>query len=603
MNNYFTQPKAPVIGILKDGRSIQKAFDDLYVIPEQFADASVDASNAINLAAKFALDNNMTLSGGGKPYKASSQINLTGIKVSDLNVEGSGNTSVLVNNCNVYNSDFYKVSVRPKGGVVSFANTNFRGCTATAALNTNDLLSDLQLYVYNCEFSDNNYGYLRNPSLSNSGSITRTIFESCRFFNHKGDALEFNLVEIDGFIKAKDIHIDGVYGNNTAAWGIGIGVAGRTAYNDYAVDSTFARNIVFENVYVRNCRQPIHFEKCKGVIVINPDLECDDTINPNSGLSPHCIVGYQAVNIEVVGGKYKVLHGGTAIGFRYGVVSNGGVQSYQGASRNITIRDVNEINGSVVLYGSARDNLESYCRISNIKNMNGSFICRGYFSDLSIDNIQAQSETPHEILFNYTVGEAAGVYRRNNFNKCSLRNITLIDSKGRPNVSPVVVYSDKLSVSNCNFPVPKVSENTASRGTEVVLGGRVVNWNDSTPPYGVDFDQGTMIVGTTQKWIISSFGSFQPSNDYIKAAPVGQSYIEGNNIDAYWMSNKGIKQAGQSIVIPGAGENGSDLVTTIVRSPYAVSGNTRLNISDSIKTAVPTNTVIRPLNVAQFRLV
>lgn len=572
------------------------------IVPEFFGCSTElnDNSNKIISLLEYAKNKDILIDGSNNEYKISSNIQIDNANIKNIKITGTGTTNTYVTNSTCDNITFNKVCVRLLGGNMKFTSCNFINCSATAAINGSNLIQDGNLYIECSQFNNNNYGYLRNGTTT-TYKINETIILNTRFENHKGDPIELNLTQGDGRVYLEDIYINNVTGtgNSNDFWGIGMGFAGMTGYVIDAAPELYVSNITIVRPYIRNCRQGIHFEKAMNISIIDADIECDSTINNSSGLPPHCIVAYGSVNLNITGGKLNVLNSGNAIGARWGVTGS----SYTGPTRDIFISDIKYIKGNIILYSAATDTISSKIKVSNITNMYGSFTYKGYCSDLLLKDIKTFSTDPSVIQINHTSGEGAGVYRRFGFIKSHFENLQFNNMFYGSNGAASSIYSDQVFVMNCNFKIIKESENTGTRGPLLTIGNNDILCPADTPPYNIDFPKGTFLRKSSGSggWLITSYGSIPPTNDTIRSTTIGQTYIESSNLN--WQGASGCKQAGQLIVIPGAGSSGSDLITTITRSPYSSGGFYRLNISDPIETATVAGTTIKPYNIANYIII
>ncbi|WP_370603540.1 hypothetical protein [Citrobacter braakii] len=89
--------------------------------------------------------------------------------------------------------------------------------------------------------------------------------------------------------------------------------------------------------------------------------------------------------------------------------------------------------------------------------------------------------------------------------------------------------------------------------------------------------------------------------DKIKSTAPGDKTIRANGIT--WATAEGVKSAGTRLRIPGAGAGGTDLITTVVRSPYVVNAVWGTDIDPPVLTATPENMQIyaaEPVSFVEF---
>jgi hypothetical protein len=107
------------------------------------------------------------------------------------------------------------------------------------------------------------------------------------------------------------------------------------------------------------------------------------------------------------------------------------------------------------------------------------------------------------------------------------------------------------------------------------------------------------------RWIGGKFsaGANITGTELIQPVAAGLSYIQTANYD--WSQSSHLKNAGTRLIIPGAGENGSDLLTTITNGTYVRGGGYTLDIEPAIQTTLTTTTAIHaayPVEYSEINL-
>lgn len=576
-----------------------------YLTPETYTTNSIygsieDALNACFAAAKSSglpvyCANKYTITNPTKP------LYLDGIKVMGGNFTGTGGHNVWASNCTFSGVTFAGVAWRHNGGDVAISHCTFKNSTGIQAVSLKELPAVGTIIIENCHFENNNYGILRDGS--KGSAMTRTIIRDNTFYNHKGDPIEMNLVQIDqpGYIVISGNFIDTVNGTN-AAWGIGIGVAGAGNYALQSADTDMAANIIVRDNLVINCRHCIHFEKSRAFHVTN------NYVYPNANYSPPATTGLSAAGLVFYGCRDFFLEGNSAfpatgveetLSLRWGVT--GGV--YSAPCRNFVIRGM-ESAGTTIIYNGATDSVDSNIVIEDCRFAN--FTMKGYFSSARLSNITAVG-TAHTIEVAHTVGEGVGILRRLKRISLDMHNVKLYSKAMTPLGTVGSLYVDRLHATNCNFTALKMAESTNGRGnltqpvTNHVYFANTALTNGEAMPIGEEFIAGTMLTltGTGTKWLITTGGSFPAttstgsvSNDTIRATVVGQTYIESANLN--WLGAYASKSAGLKLIVPGAGVSGADLIVTAVRAAYVGNSYYRIDIEEPIVTATASGTIIRP---------
>lgn len=585
---------------LNQGGSVQAAIQ--YVTPESVGYVSGDATQFIVAAAAWALTNGCILTGNGKSYPITADISITGISVENITFKGTGATKVVISSFHGNNVKFDAARCSFVSGLIWLTDCKFMNCTGTSALSGNDLVADAILVLINPYFENNVFCYLRNRygKTDNLFKVSRTLIYGLRAYNNKGDAVELNLTQIDGPVDIIDPVIDTVTGTGVANdfTGIPLGFAGMTGYAVDADPSLYVSNITIVRPKISNAKQGIHFEKCRNVRVIDCNIDVISTINTTAGLPTHGIVTYGCVGVDINGGRISADSGAsTAIGIRWGVSGS----AYVGPTRDVTIRNMEKVNGAMIIYSAASSTFTSDIVVSNIANMTGQFIYRGYCSSLILDNIRAYSDTAHIVEIGQTAGEGAGIYRRYQYISLRFDNVEFLNTSRGVNVNFNNLYADDISVSNTRGSITKMTETDGWRGPMLVRTGNQILLPGTTFPMGIDFQPGTNLLKSDGSggFLVQTYGAKFPASDTIRATAVGQTYIESSNL--VWTNALYGKQAGQVIVIPGAGSGGSDLTTTIIRGPYSSSSYYRLDISPGILTATASGVVIRPASTCTYK--
>ncbi|UFK09522.1 polysaccharide depolymerase [Klebsiella phage KPPK108.1] len=432
-----------------------------------------------------------------------------------------------------------------------------------------------------------NYGLLVQ---GDSGSaITNIRVDGVVANNLRGDAVELNLVhQVTDGIYVGNVDLNNVVGTGTANdfWGIGVGIAGATGYEPGAADTLYARNITVENIHSRNCRQPVHLEKAKNFVVRNCELYPTNSINTASGLLPVGIslAGCTDFTVEGITGEPNNVSTTPMLTTSWGVVAG----AYKGPCRNFALRNI-KTTGQLRVYTGASDTYTSEVAIENVISGLGSFY-KGYASRLDIRGWKSSGLV---LQMRHTTGEGVGIMTRNSGIQACIVDVNSTDAYGYPDGSASGMFVDDLYTSGCNFTVEKQTVATAGRGALLKNVPGVYVAPNTYFPAGQYFPKNSIIYKSdlSGMFVVTTGGVFFNATDTIRAAAVGQTYIEANTGVDWAAANP--KSGGIKIVIPYAGAGGTDLVTYIVRGAFVSGGVYRVTLADAIANAVPAGTAIR----------
>jgi hypothetical protein len=545
------------------------------ISPEAFAtDPTNITIQDINACLAFASENNVTIMGRGN-YVLTESIALNSVRWIGGRFSGSG--TIYLTDSTIENIDISGPHIEIKGGGCSLISNKIHEQTSTAALLIRDLQSTTRLNCVNNEFYNCNYAILQQGTGSYylvSGAIS---FNS--FHDTAGDAIELNVVNghyeqgltIEGNIIA---NIDGAGPN----WGIGIGVSGITPYDVNAPDENYAANFTVKDNFISGCRQCIHMELCRDFSVTNNICYPDSSRSTGSGIISGACVTYGCKRFSVNGltgepvppsSRFLVLDWG----------NNSGV--YAGPPTFFTIKNVDSVSGNIEVSTSGGDGWENTTIVESIRC--NALYWRGLPPVSVFRNIYCRSL---DCIGRHSDGEGSGggIYTRQSFTCTHWVDVLCLDEPA-VNASVTKMYVDKLVETGNNFSVAMVSESGGHRGPLMTAPAEVYLLQDDNFPSGREFSQGSQLWKLNGGYYrVTKSGASITGTELIQSVAVGQTYIQTANYD--WSQTGHLKNAGTRLIIPGAGANGNDLLTTITNGTYVRDGRYTLDIEPAIDTAV-----------------
>ncbi|AFC21578.1 colanic acid degradation [Cronobacter phage vB_CsaM_GAP32] len=554
---------------------------------------TVECSAAINACLNDARKYNLPIWSTGK-YYINNIVDFSNVTASGFTLVGGASSPnsycVLVNgSANIDNVNFEKVYLQHTNGDLKLTNFTFKKVGATAAVLSLNLTSEGSVTLQYGTFRQCNYGYLRQGDPLWGSALRFQHLKNLQFFDMNGDCIELNLGIKDRNTEVSDILVDNV--NHTGKnlfWGIALGFAGKTPYGLDADDSSYMSDVSIKRVKVYGARQCLHFEKCRNIYLEDIEMYPDSTKSVNSGIDPAGIIlyGSKDISIKDVKGKpdqasIKMIH------TSWGVTDD----AYICAERNILVRDV-DVDGNIELNMSTNDVYNSYLRVYNVScNV---FAITGQASEFHVENVRCSN-----ILLDFqpVTNTSKDQLRRHNRITATFKDIVSKDENQDCVCSIKNIAIDELTVQNCNFPFFKQSTSTITRGTPITKLDGIYHYDSEGFPNGYQFKVGDRIIDSTGKmYVVKQSGAVFSSYEKVRSAVCGQNYLVSYNMN--WLS--AYKTAGTRIRIPGAGENGTDLVCTVVRSSHVNNGMYRIILSDTIKTDIPDGTQILPENICKY---
>lgn len=157
------------------------------------------------------------------------------------------------------------------------------------------------------------------------------------------------------------------------------------------------------------------------------------------------------------------------------------------------------------------------------------------------------------------------------------------------------MYVDRIRQDGNNFYIPVAEAITGHRGPKLITTTEEYKLYDDRFPPGREFSEGCVLwKASGGYYLVTVAGALINSDgarpDIIKATIAGQTYIQSNELN--WQTDQ-VKAAGTRLVIPGAGDAGNDLITTVTCGVYISNGVYTINIDPPIVTPTADNVVIR----------
>lgn len=487
-----------------------------------------------------------------------------------------------------------------------------------------------------CVFRNGYFGILQQPS---GGKVSKAIFRNLTFYDMMGDAIELNVVQksFDDGCVIENIAIFNIdadkSGVNTPSfqsnWGIGVGLAGKSPYGYEAPDSTYVHNFAIRNVYATGVRQVVHVEVGRDFTVENIYADPDNTVSRGSGLATATvyIVGSKRFNVRNIYGEPKPYGNTPAENIRVIMLQWGTNQIYQpdgtpynppraessNACFDYTVSNVYTKTGLVWGGCSAGPNTDNTAVWDNITCK--VFQVFGIATHLSLSNIFCEQ---FNCVGHPESGDGAfpNNFVRSDKTKLTMVNVNATDEWGQGGQFFSRCRYSKVNRSGGNVYAEPWVNFIGSLGPLMVPVGQV--YYQATGPHGADgsyfpsgkeFNTSDVVLvtknGVTTSYIVLESGMYIPNNDNfaIRAAAVGTKTIvqqkvpNGESTGSPWLFITQF-EPGARITIPGAGPNGTDLQTRVVKPPYQTPPSNSgaiitMDIADAIQTVVPAGTRIR----------
>lgn len=584
------------IGLVSGG-TLQQAL--YYVTPEEFGaigDGIADDTVAVQECADYAKEHDIQIQGKGI-YRLSKAIYFENIEWYGGTLTGTGKTMISVTNSKVQGANIARSYIQFSGGDGKFYFNRFYGTTFTCAFFMRDLTSEgIVDFCFN-EMFDVNFGVLQQGG---SGEVIRYARYA---YNHihdiYGDGIELNVVSrhfTDGLI-IEGNHIENVDGTKApiplSNWGIGIGIAGKGPYGVDIPDSQYVKNFTIARNRIYNCRQCIHVEVCKNFNILDNETYPSTTISTGTGLTAAGFIAYGCQNFIIDGltGRYlddpATAPTNRMIKLTWGVNPADSTHQYPwyaGPPKDFKIQNTFIPESSIEIYTACSDSWTNETDLHNITCEK--LFWRGLPSSSKFSKIYTKNL---DVIGQYQDGEGGGVYNRSRYIYTNWIGNIVQDEANVSNYSFSRMYVDRIDQSGNNFTVTTEIDGTGHRGPVLIPVTEQYYLPYDEFPGGRYFPKGTILHKQTGgKYVVTEAGAFVGKYEQLKAAAVGAKTIRTNNTQ--WGTNQYAKAAGTRIVIPGAGENGTDLHTHITRATYVVNAIFCIDIADEIKTAFPDGT-------------
>jgi hypothetical protein len=558
-----------------------------YLTPAMYVDKYPTVSEALAALCTAARESGQSIDARGFSATLDSNLEIRDVTWVGGQLNGSSKVT-LAGDCIVSGLTLNGVWALHGGGNVKLSGLRFTGQKSTAAFLIRDLPVPSTIDVDDCEFEKCKYGILQQGS---DIKMTRGRLTNLAFRDLTGDPIEMNLVNghyLDGGLLVENIDIYGV--NNTDGspnWGIGIGIAGHGPYALDLPDDRYASNITVRNINVYGTRQCVHFEMCRNFTVENVNVNPDPSVSVDAQLTLAGVVAYGCRDFTIDGVRGESADGQPRrmVYLAWGV--NDGNQ-YAAPCRNFTISNVQTETGIVEIATSSTNDYGNEFALRNIQAYRIQH--RGLGSKMTFNNLRCGT---FDAIGNYlpSDGEGGGILTRSARIEAEVINVVSVDEHGGRSGSFSKLQCDKLVTSGCNFDVVQSTGAGAARGYLLGNVGNQFTLSGDTFPPGIEFSMNDILhKASGGMFRITKSGALISSNDTIKAAPAGQTYIESAGTRNWGATSN--KTAGTRILIPGGGEQGADLVTTITRSPYGVNSVYRIDITPALSSAIEDGTVI-----------
>lgn len=436
-------------------------------------------------------------------------------------------------------------------------------------------------------------------------------------------------------------------------WGIGIGLAGKSPYGYEIPDSQYVHNFCIRNVYAERVRQIVHVEVGRNFTVSNIHGGADNTVSRGSGLTTATVyvVGSKDFMIDGVYGEPVVPVGVDPGIIRTVMLQWGTNQIFQpdgspfdppraeqsNSCFDYTVRNVHSKSASIWAGASAGKNTKCDATFENIHCNVFKFF--GIASHLSLSNIMCKT---FDAVGHPESGDGAfpDNFVRADETTLTMTNVNAVDENGRGGQLFRRCRYTHIYRSGGNVATEQYVNYLGSLGTLLGTAGNVFypleaahGANGTRFPVGYEFNAGDVALvmerarifrpkdGTTDPrnvnnlvedtlyittpFVVLEAGVFIPDTPEagIKAAGVGTTQLVQN------LTPNGVSSGspwlfvfqfspGCRITIPGAGPNGSDLNTWVVKPPYQTPPTNSgapitMDIAHPIQTAVPAGTRIR----------
>lgn len=535
----------------------------------------------INACLDYASKNNVTIIARGN-YLLTEPIFINSVRW--IGGKFSGNSTIYFSNATIESVEIDGPHLEIKGGSCSLTNSKIHGQTSTAAFLIRNLQSTTRLKCINNEFYDCNYAILQQGTGDHhliSGTIS---FNS--FHDIVGDAIELNVVNghyehgliIEGNIIS---NIDGGGPN----WGIGIGISGKAPYDVNTPDERYASNFTVKDNHISGCRQCIHMELCRDFTVINNTCYPDPSKSTHSGIASGACVTYGCKRFVINGMTGEP----TVSSCRFILLdwgNNSGI--YSGPPTFFTVKNIDTINGNIEVSTSGGEDWDNTTIMESIRCNN--FYWRGLPSVSVFRNIYCATL---DCIGRHNSGEGSGggLYTRMSFTYTHWVNVLCINDP-KTNATVTKMYVDKLIEAGNNFFVSMVSEPCGHRGPLMTTPAEVYLLPDDSFPAGREFSLGSQLWKLSGGYFrVTKSGAHITGNELIQPVEAGANSIQTANHD--WSQASRLKNSGTRLIIKGAGENGSDLLTTITKGTYVLNGKYTLDIKPAIQTTLTSATSIR----------
>lgn len=441
--------------------------------------------------------------------------------------------------------------------------------------------------------------------------------------------------------------------NFVSNWGIGIGLAGKSPYGYEIADSQYVHNFTIRNVYAERVRQVVHVEVGRNFTISNIHAGADNTVSTRSGLSTATVyvVGSKDFMIDGVYGEPVPKAGVQANQIRTVMLQWGTNQIFQpdgspynppraeqsNSCFNYTVRNIHTKTGTVWAGASSGKNTKCTAVFDNI--YCDTFKIFGIASVLTLSNITCKT---FDGVGQPDSGDGAfpDGFVRSDETYLNMTNVVAIDDNGRGGQYFSRCRYTHIYRSGGNVATQQYVNFLGSLGTLLGTAGNVFypieaahGANGTRFPTGYEFNVGdtVLVMERAQIWrpkagatdprnpanleeatqyvttpfTVMTAGVFIPDTKEaeIKAAAVGTTQLvqnltpNGTSSGSPWLYVCQFSP-GCRITIPGAGANGADLNTTVVKPPYQTPPSDTgapitMDIADPIQTAVPAGTRIR----------
>lgn len=398
------------------------------------------------------------------------------------------------------------------------------------------------LRITNNKFVRTNYAILRNPS---SGNVTSAIIANNQFRDignnatYGGEPIEWNVGPND-----IDLAIIGNVIRNVSSiepsQGIAIGVAGQIP----SIPSPQMSHFIIADNVINGSRQGIHVESAARFQI--------------SGNSVRNISGsYGVPGIDVLG---IAVYGGTEFSISDNYSDDGifvsptvSASVYQTSSTNFFI------NGNCMSYiitQAAGPN--AYAVING--NKTNLLVWRGSLNQVEISNnfvTTAAKTIGLRIDYDLTFGPIVSATLAKTF---KLKNNTVIDTLGQPNITILSLSVNSLETTGNNFQV-------SSSITGMATSNRTFYSAESGGQYGLEYQLGDLVIDTATpaRFIVTVAGSRNRVGDTFSTTTVGGNSFEIKSTNYAWANGVGHHEAGQRVSLPSIGPAAATLNTRVVR--------------------------------------